>query len=100
MVIAQSGGDGVGELMCGLNYLLQGLTEGGWQSVRTKEDLEVPSIGYMLNDQTHTFAVDWTRVHGELPAGTYRIGKNITNHTKLDQRETQCVYSEPFIIGE
>lgn len=96
--IVQSGGTATEELDCGLAYLLQGLTEEGWRPVKERKSFDIPAIAFPLNDRTQTFDLDWAVEHGRLPAGTYRVGKNVITRNTSGELEKQYFYSEPFTV--
>ena len=98
LLVTQAGCDGIGELDCGVDYLLQGLTEDGWRPVKKIRNYDIASEAYPLNDRTQTFEIDWASQHGKLPAGTYRIGKSVITRNASGKLEKQYFYSEPFTI--
>lgn len=98
LVCTQTGGTATGELACGLSYLLQGLTEDGWRPVKKIKSFDIPAIACLLNDRTQTFKLDWAAEYRKLPAGTYRVGKDVTTRSTSGEWEKQYFYSEPFTI--
>ena len=75
----QSGGSPSGELETGSLYWLERKTEDGWEKVEPLiEDLAWTMEAYLIamDDETE-MAVDWTALYGELPPGSYRLGKSV-----------------------
>ena len=60
-------------------FKLQRKTEGGWQDVPTVIDnYGFHEIGYLPNNKGEvTFVINWEWLYGKLPAGTYRIFKEV-----------------------
>ena len=60
-------------------YKIQRKTEGGWQDVPTVIDnYGFHEIGYLPNNKGEvTFVINWEWLYGKLPAGTYRIFKEV-----------------------
>ena len=60
-------------------YKIQHLTDGGWQDVPPVIDnYGFHEIGYLPNDKGEvTFIINWEWLYGTLPAGTYRMFKQV-----------------------
>ena len=60
-------------------YKIQRKTEGGWQDVPPVIDnYGFHEIGYLPNDKGEvTFVINWEWLYGTLPAGTYRMFKQV-----------------------
>lgn len=60
-------------------YKIQRLTDGQWQDVPPVIDnYGFHEIGYLPNDKGEvTFVINWEWLYGKLPAGTYRIFKEV-----------------------
>ena len=81
LVCTQSGGTPTGELQMGSDYNLIVLKDGTWQEVPTIiEEYAWTAIAYIIPKRdTMEFDIDWEWLYGNLPAGTYRITKGITD---------------------
>ena len=101
LVCSQSGGEITGELECGCDYSLLVNTDGNWNAVPylvdnvawTAEAYYLP-----LNDSIE-FELNWERLYGELPAGTYRIVKGFMDFREPGDYDSQTYYTE-FEIAE
>ena len=102
VTITQSGGEHDGELNTGEYYLLERYMHGEWHPVEY-----IPGVdevcwfdeAYGLDGNTYTAEINWEKLYGTLPAGKYRIDKEITNWRApgdFDQKE----YHAYFEIGE
>lgn len=102
VTITQSGGEHDGELNTGEYYLLERYMHGEWHPVEY-----IPGVdevcwfdeAYELGENTYTAEINWEKLYGTLPAGKYRIDKEITNWRApgdFDQKE----YHAYFEIGE
>lgn len=87
IICEQSGGEHTGELQTGPGYSLERCNDNGtWAVVETQNpgDLVVYNGGIVFsiakNNKT-TWMIDWESLYGQLPSGTYRIGKWIYNYT-------------------
>ena len=100
LVFTQSGGAPTGMLQTGSPYWLE-VDEGGvWEAVP-----ELPledgvergwhSIAYLIpmNDSVER-EVNWQYLYGELPAGTYRIGKEIMDFRESGDYDERDYYAE------
>ena len=78
----QDGTEPSGDLITDDGFFLERKTESGWEGVRTKHDpiWTMTGIGIPLSKTTE-ISINWEYYYGELPAGTYRIGKKF-----LDQK--------------
>lgn len=75
----QSGGNPSGELETGSLYWLERETGDGWEKMEPLiEDLAWTTEAYLIamDDETE-MAVDWTALYGQLPPGSYRLGKSV-----------------------
>ena len=99
LVCTQSGGEIEGELQTGSMFWLETDGEEGWTEVPklaestawTSEAWSIPmrsSVKWMIN---------WEAVYGALPAGAYRIGKEITDNTGEENCVSRSYYAE-FVI--
>lgn len=100
LVCRQSEGEPTGELMTGSYYRLEKKDNGEWVSVPviidnvswTDEAWLIP-----MND-TVEWSVNWEWLHGKLPAGEYRIGKEIMDFRKTGDYDKTMIYAEFDII--
>ena len=98
----QSGGEVTGELETGSWYIVEKWTQmDGWKEVETvidKQQVGWTAEAYMiLEGSTTEWEVNWEWLYGELPAGKYRIGKQITDWRESGDYDT-VVYHIPFEI--
>lgn len=93
IVCTQQDGEPTGELQTGSYYGLEVLREGEWTAVDLlplEGELAWTSEAWMIPQNTETeWAVDWTRLYGELPDGTYRISKSIMDFRGTGDYDTQ-----------
>ena len=97
----QYGGENIFELNTGSYYMLQRKENGDWTNVEyLPQDYEVAwtAEAWMIKKGSITaWDVNWEALYGELPAGEYRIGKEITNFRATGDYDTEILYTE-FII--
>lgn len=94
----QSNGEPTGELHTGSWYILENWTpENGWKEMPYIIDGEIgwEDIAWIipLND-TIEWEIDWGWLYGTMPAGKYRIGKEITDFRSAGDYDTEIVYAE------
>ena len=94
----QSGGEVTGELESDSWYIVEKWTQmDGWKEVETvidKQQVGWTSEAYMiLADSTSEWNVNWEWLYGELPAGKYRIGKQITDWRAPGDYDTEVCYA-------
>jgi len=98
----QSGGDDVGELTTGSYYVIQKMEEEGWVDVEYlphEYDIGWTMEAWMIKkEDTTRWEINWEWLYGELPAGEYRIGKQVSNG-RYGQYEDEMAYAE-FVIEE
>ena len=102
IVCHQSGGENVAQLHTGTYYVLQKLENEDWVDVEylpqeydvgwTMEALKIEKESITVWD------VNWEWLYGELPAGEYRIGKEITNFRATGDYDKEMCYAE-FVIA-
>lgn len=99
----QSGGEFTGELNTGSFFILEQLTENGWQEVAQRKlegELAWTSEAYIVNlNGTTRWGLSWEWLYGELPVGHYRVGKEFMNFRGPGDYDTMMVYTE-FSFGE
>lgn len=101
IVCAQSGGKNVAELMSGAAFVLEVKDGAGWATYPnlfeegrvtwTQEGWIIP-LGDSVKWQT-----DWSWLYGELPAGEYRIGKEVMNFRGTGDFDEMPYYAE-FVV--
>ncbi len=92
------GGEYKGTLEYGNPYTLEKLNNGKWEEVPYKNVAvwNMPAYNVPRNDIAE-INVDWSYIYGELPEGTYRIGKEFTDFTQEINKEKK-VYFAQFTI--
>ena len=98
IVCTQQDGEPTGELNTGSYYGLEVLRDGEWVAVELlpmEGELAWTSEAWMIpaNEDTE-WDVNWSRLYGELPAGSYRISKSI-----MDFRGTGDFDKETYYAG-
>ena len=98
IVCEQSGGENVAELNTGSYFVIQAQKDGVWVNVEylpQEYDLAWTQEAWgILKDSTTTWNVKWGSLYGELPSGTYRIGKEIMNFRKTGDYDIEMAYAE------
>ena len=66
-------------------YWLEKKTENGWEELpMIVEDVQWEEASYTLGTGMYTMVqVDWSKLYGDLPSGTYRMGKIFTRQAPL-----------------
>lgn len=97
----QSGGENVAELNTGSYFVIQAQKDGAWVNVEylpQEYDLAWTQEAWgILKNSTTTWNVKWEGLYGKLPAGTYRIGKEIMNFRGTGDYDKAMAYAE-FVI--
>lgn len=98
LTCTQSGGSPTGELQTGSYYSLEVLEGEGWTAVEqlpqeydvawTAEAWAIPM------DDSVQWTVDWEWLYGSLPAGTYRLGKEIVDFQNSGDYDQQMLYAQ------
>lgn len=97
IVCTQSGGEDVAELASGEYYRVEELHGDHWHECEivfegnaafTMEAWIIPM------DDSVEWEVDWEWLYGELPSGTYRIGKEIRNFRGTGDFDETIYYAE------
>lgn len=98
IVCTQSGGSPTGELSTGSYYVVQRLTEGGWESLEYLElegELAWTAEAWIINmDGTTEWEINWEWLYGQLPDGHYRIGKEFMDFRATGNYDTMMIYAE------
>ena len=101
IVCHQTGGENVAELHTGTYYVLQELENGTWVDVELlpqEYDVAWTSEAWMIEKEgTTTWDINWEWLYGELPAGEYRIGKEITYFRTTGDYDKEMFYTD-FVI--
>ena len=96
-----SGGEDVVELNTGSYYVVQQLKDGLWVDVEfapQKYDIAWTMEAWMIpKEDTISWDVNWEWLYCKLPAGEYRIGKEIMNFRGTGDYDVEMVYAE-FVI--
>ncbi len=96
LVCNQSGGQATGELFTGSMYWLEKKVNGEWVAVEMVQD----NIGWddmallIQMDGSTEWTIDWDWIYGVLPAGSYRIGKEILDFRATGDYDTHTYYAE------
>lgn len=96
LTITQSGGSPTGDLQFGSAFYLMVKQGDVWKMVPVIIDngawtMEARTLSM---ESSVTFAVDWAWLHGTLPAGTYRLIKEIDDFRGTGNFDTQAYYVE------
>lgn len=101
VVFNQSGGELSGSLETGSYYSLERYEDGEWTEVETEPaDMEImwDMMAYMISMGNETeMETSWEYLYGELPAGIYRIGKEVTEFRGPGDYDKAMFYAE-FIL--
>lgn len=99
LVFTQSGAEHVEELQEGTDFYLCVKKDGTWIPVEYKMIPAYTSIGYSISKEgTSRSEVNWELFYGELPAGTYRIGKEIG--AKIEYKYEDAYFFADFEITD
>ncbi|MDE6709036.1 MAG: hypothetical protein K2J76_00945, partial [Oscillospiraceae bacterium] len=104
VVFVQSGGNPTGELQTGSYYSLERYENGKWATVEMlpqKYDVAWPAISYpIFKNDSSEFNVEWQSLYGKLPAGKYRVGKDVMDFRKAADYDTKMYYAYFEIADE
>ncbi|MCM1102218.1 MAG: hypothetical protein NC079_10490 [Clostridium sp.] len=104
LIFEQNGGSPTGDLHFGEQWTLEQWTperpetvegETGWEEVTPAEpgDYMIRMVAYMIPlGETASQELDWEWLYGELPAGMYRIGKEVDDWRGLGDWDTYRLY--------
>lgn len=102
LVCEQTGGAPTGKLQTGSYYIIEVLQQGIWKEVtQLPQEATVTwtSEAWTISkDTTQQWEVDWEWLYGALPAGTYRIGKEIMDFREAGDFDEAIAYAL-FSIG-
>ena len=98
LVCHQSGGANIVELSTGSFYTLQRQDKKEWVDVDTlpqEGEIAWDALAWLIKlDDSTNWDIAWGWLYGELPAGTYRIGKEIMNFRVPGDFDTMMCYAE------
>lgn len=98
LVFTQSGGEACGELNTGDWYQIEVSTDGDWVPVEyaiEDDDVAWNSLAWIIPmENTVEWDVNWEWLYGELPAGQYRIAKEIVDFRKAGDFDKTLSYAE------
>ena len=95
VVFTQSGGNPTGELDTGVNYELEQYKNGEWTAVKTlRDDISWVDAALIIKENDSTeIGAGWSERYGELPAGKYRIGKDVDDWRAPGDSDTKMYYA-------
>lgn len=101
IVFNQSGGAPTGELETGEPYWLEMQTNGQWEPMEAFNNLAWIMPAYPIPmGGSREFSVNWSSICGALPAGTYRIAKNVMDFRGPGDYDKKVYYAEFSIAPE
>ena len=85
-----------GSVSLGRYFVIQVLENDEWKDLETKTEAVFHTDAFIPNDHNWSMDVEWEWLYGELPAGTYRVLKNIDISTgaigvSVDTREKETL---------
>jgi len=97
IVCTQQDGEPTGELNTGSYYGLEVLRDGEWVAVELlpmEGELAWTAEAWMIPNNAETeWEVNWSRLYGELPAGSYRISKSVMDFRGTGDYDTKTYYA-------
>ena len=96
LVVTQFGGEVRGELMTGLSFVVERLSDGTWTELPsvTGETAAWNDLAVLIpSNGAREMEVDWSWLYGELPPGQYRIGKKFTDLVEPGEYEERMMYA-------
>ena len=94
VVFVQSGGNPTGELQTGSYFELEQYKNGEWTKMETLIDIDWPEEAYPIDkNSSREVNAKWQELYGELPAGKYRIGKDVDDFRKTADYDTKMYYA-------
>ena len=101
IVFTQSGGAPTGELETGEPYWLEMQANGQWVPMEAFNNLAWIMPAYPIpTGGSREFSVNWSFICGALPAGTYRIAKNVMDFRIPGDYDEKVYYAEFSIAPE
>lgn len=97
----QSGGEPTGELQTGSWYIVENWTqENGWNEMpyMIQGNIGWTAEAWMIpTDNKAEWEVNWEWLYGELPAGKYRIGKEIMDFRASGDYDKEIYFAEFYV---
>ena len=110
LTVSHSGDDPTGKLTTGAEYFMLGeayglevWNEGDWEALPLLREWGVLAIGYgIAAGDSREFQLNWEMPYGELPAGRYRVIKDISYQSREAHKTlgTKDYYAEFTITAE
>ncbi len=101
VVFTQSGGSDAAELTTGSYYVIQKRSGQGWEDVETlvpKSELAWTAEAIIIfKNESRPLEINWEWLYGALPAGEYRIGKEVGKSYGPGDYQIRMAYA-PFTI--
>ncbi|MBR3046331.1 MAG: M56 family metallopeptidase [Oscillospiraceae bacterium] len=101
VVFTQSGGSDAAELTTGSYYVIQKRSGQGWEDVETlipKSELAWTAEAIIIfKNESRPLETNWEWLYGALPAGEYRIGKEVGKSYGPGDYQIRMIYA-PFTI--
>lgn len=102
VVFTQSGGSDAAELTTGSYYVIQKRSGQSWEDVETlipKSELAWTAEAIIIfKNESRPLETNWEWLYGALPAGEYRIGKEVNKSYGTGDYQIRMIYA-PFTIG-
>ena len=96
VICEQSGGENIAELNTGSYYVIQRYDK-EWTNVEylpQEYDISWTSEAWIITkDSSNSWDVDWEWLYGELPVGSYRIGKEFMNFRGTGDYDKEILYT-------
>ena len=96
LVCTQSGGTPTGELQTGSRFWLESWVDGHWEGT-PRDDVEIywtMEAWSIPKGRSVSWTVNWENIYYPLPAGRYRIGKEIMDFRRAGSYDTYNCYAE------
>lgn len=96
LVCIQSGGFPTGELQTGSPFWLESYSYGNWEKTpRDMEEIFWTAEAWIIPQESSVeWSVNWENIYSALPAGRYRIGKEIMDFRGPGDYDTYHCYAE------
>ena len=95
--LTQSGGTYRGELQTGAYYSLERWNGEAWEEVPVAFDGEFAwtmEAQLIWPDTALNWDLDWGWLYGQLPAGTYRVGKDVSDFVSPEDNKNKMFYAQ------
>lgn len=97
VVFTQSGGNSIAELSTGSTFIIEQYKNGEWKEAEWlpgAEDIAFSGVGIVLpTDDSRELMCIWDDIYGELSAGKYRIGKEVSNYNRPGGHDDKMYYA-------